>query len=293
VSHTPAPRLEIITSRQNAIVGRYRTAARGDQREILLDGTHLVIDAIEAGTVIHHAAIASERSGQRELRDITARLTGAGTTVAMVTAPVMAALSPVRSPSPVVAVASRPTVLDDALYAVAPSLIVLCIDVQDPGNLGAVVRVAEAAGATGVVAAGTSADPFSWKALRGAMGSALRLPVRREPETARAIAAARARGCAILAAVPRGGRGLDEIDFQRPIAILVGAEGAGLDAATAAGADFQMTVPMQPPVESLNAAVTAAIILYEARRQRHGRLAGIAGSAVPGGSVTIKDADAR
>ena len=175
----------------------------------------------------------------------------------------------------------------------APPLIVLCIDVQDPGNLGAVVRVAEAAGATGVVAAGTSADPFSWKALRGAMGSALRLPVRRERDASAAIATTRARGCAILAAVPRGGRSLDEVDFQRPMALLVGAEGAGLDAATVDRADLQVTVPMQPPVESLNAAVTAAIILYEARRQRHRRVAGVDGSARPRGPVTVDDAGER
>ena len=91
--------------------------------------------------------------------------------------------------------------------ATAP-LVVVAVDVQDPGNVGAIVRVAEAGGATGVIAAGASADPFGWKALRGSMGSALRLPVVRATDTADALADARRHGCRIVATVPRGGRPL-------------------------------------------------------------------------------------
>ena len=89
----------------------------------------------------------------------------------------MDALSPVRSSSAIVALAERPRDRSTRVYAGAGPLVVIAVDVQDPGNLGAIVRVAEAAGATGVVAAGASADPFGWKALRGSMGSALRLPI--------------------------------------------------------------------------------------------------------------------
>jgi TrmH family RNA methyltransferase len=191
--------------------------------------------------------------------------------VVTVTAPVMAALSPVRSSSAIVAIARRPSGEADDLYdidrAAAPLLIIAC-DVQDPGNLGAIVRVAEAGGASGVIAAGAGADPFAWKALRGSMGSALRLPVRRVTDPAVAAADARRHHCRIFATVPRGGRSIFDVDLRSPSAVLIGGEGPGLAQALIDDADERVTIPMQTPVESLNAATTAALVVYEARRQR-------------------------
>ena len=155
----------------------------------------------------------------------------------------------------------------DRLYAGA-ALVLIAIDVQDPGNLGAIVRVAEAAGATGLVAAGGSANPFGWKALRGSMGSAFRLPIASEISADEAVAEARRRGCRVIAAVPRDGRPVFGADLTGPIAVLIGGEGHGLSSAVTDAADDRITIPMQPPVESLNAAVTTALIVYEARRQR-------------------------
>ena len=109
---------------------------------------------------------------------------------------------------------------------------IIAADVQDPGNLGAIVRVAEAGGATGVVAAGISANPFGWKALRGSMGSALRLPIAIRRDTAAAVDDARRHGCRIVATVPRGGDAHDGADLRGPLALLVGGEGAGPVAGT-------------------------------------------------------------
>jgi TrmH family RNA methyltransferase len=92
----------------------------------------------------------------------------------------------------------------DAVFAPAPALVVVAVDVQDPGNVGALVRTAEAAGATGFVAAGVSADPLGWKALRASMGSAFRLAMGRTADTAAFVADARARGHQIVAMAPRG-----------------------------------------------------------------------------------------
>jgi TrmH family RNA methyltransferase len=140
--------------------------------------------------------------------------------------------------------------------------------VQDPGNLGALARVAEAGGATGLLVAGESADAFGWKALRGSMGSLLRLPVIVKGRGEEAVAAARAQGCHVVAAVPRGGEPLFGADMRVATAILIGGEGAGLPAELLALADRRVTIPMRPPVESLNAAVAAALVVYEALRQR-------------------------
>src|SRR5262245_1577983 len=258
-----------VSSRQNRMVAWYRAAARGENAGVLLlDGIHLVSEAIAAGTRIRHAAVKDTAMNITEIGVLVEKLTHIDIEVVVTSPSVMDALSPVRSSSSIVALAERPDVSEDALYRGAVPLVVIAVDVQDPGNIGAIVRVAEAAGATGVAAAGTSADPFGWKALRGSMGSALRLPLVVRSDAERAVEDARARGCRIVAAAPRAGRSLTDVALSSPVAVLIGGEGPGLPPALVDGADERVTIPMQPPVESLNAAVTAALIVYEARRQR-------------------------
>lgn len=256
-----------ITSRQNALVAQYRAAMAGDAANLmLLDGTHLVSDALAAGIRIRHVMVAGDGLGRTDIDPLVSKADREGADVAIASAPVMAAVSPVRSPSLIVALADRPQ--DGAVFAVRPSLVVVACDVQDPGNLGAIARVAEAAGASGLIATGRSAAPFGWKALRGSMGSALRLPVAVRGTAEAAIAEARRHGCHIIATVARGGRSVYDSALTGSIALVVGSEGRGLDEEVLSLADERVTIPMQPPVESLNVAVTAAVVLYEARRQR-------------------------
>ena len=258
-----------ITSRHNALVARFRAAARRDDEEmLLLDGVHVVADALAAGVRLEQVAVTAAGRDDPALQPLLRDLQNARIDIAIASSQVMDAISPVRSSSAIAALARRPTPQHDALYPGGDTLVVIAVDVQDPGNTGAIVRVAEAAGATGVVAAGSTADPFGWKALRGSMGSALRLPVLRQIRPADAVDEARRRGCRIVATVPRGGRSPYELDLGGPVAVLIGGEGQGLAAALVDVADEKVSVPMQSPVESLNAAVTAALIVYEARRQR-------------------------
>ncbi len=258
-----------ITSRQNPLVARYRAAARGGaSAPLLLDGVHLVLEALAAGIRVDEAAVANTAREDPALHDLLSALGRAKVEVTTVSTAVMDALSPVRTPSPIVALAVRPPSRESAIFPADRSLAVIAVDIQDPGNVGAIVRVAEAAGATGVVAAGASADPFGWKALRGSMGSALRLPVTSRVGVDEAMASARAAGCRVIAATPRGGEPVFSANLRGPIAILIGGEGPGLPSAVIESADVPVTIPMQAPVESLNAAVTAALVLYEARRQR-------------------------
>jgi TrmH family RNA methyltransferase len=119
-----------------------------------------------------------------------------------------------------------------------------------------------------MIAAGASANPWGWKALRGSMGSALRLPTMHGVAADTAVAAARSHRCRVVAAVPRDGESWFDVDLTGPVAVLIGGEGHGLAPSLVDAADVRVTIPMLPPVESLNAAVTAALILYEARRQR-------------------------
>jgi TrmH family RNA methyltransferase len=191
-----------------------------------------------------------------------------GARLVTVTPEVMKAMSPVRQPSGIVAIGRRREhTLDDALRE-APQMVLMLEDVQDPGNVGAIVRAADACGATGIVAGHGSADPFGWKALRGSMGSAFRVPIAARQSLSDAAHTARDRGIRVLAAVPRDGIALPQSDLRGPFAVLLGGEGAGLSDELLALASVRLTIPMRPLVESLNVATAAALIAYEARRQR-------------------------
>ena len=261
--------MQRINSRQNPLVSRYRAVARGEVGELLLlDGVHLVREALDAGLQVRQAAVGSAAAGRDELNALVSRLKQSGVDIVLAADKVMDVLSPVRSSSTIVAIAERPPVSIDAMYSGGRGLVVIAGGVQDPGNVGAIVRVAEAAGATGVVMTAGSADPFGWKALRGAMGSSLRLAVTSVPDVEAAVADARRHGCRIVATAPRSGRPFVDVDLRPATAVLIGGEGRGLAQSVVDAADERVTIPMQPPVESLNAAVSAALVVYEARRQR-------------------------
>jgi len=257
-----------ITSRQNAIVARYREASKGGASQpLLLDGTHLVSEAIAAGIHLQHVLVDADALDTPEIRQVLARA-NSHVEVASASSSVMDAASPVRSSSPIVALGSRPSPNRSPFDSPTPLVVVAC-DMQDPGNLGAVIRGAEAAGASGVIVAGTSADPFGWKALRGSMGSALRMPIATVASVEDAVDEARRHGSQVIATLPREGVPLHESNLTGPTAVLIGGEGPGLPAHVIRGADAQISIPMEPQVESLNAAVATAVLLYEAYRQRH------------------------
>jgi len=256
-----------ITSRQNHVVAQYRAAARNAAHVLLLDGTHLVGDALAAQIPLRHVMVAAGFQERSDVQSLVSQAAIQRCPVAVASANVMAAASPVRSSSPIIALSDRDALATD-VFAFRQTLVLIACDIQDPGNVGAITRVAEAAGASGLIAAGQSADPLGWKALRGSMGSALRLPIARFDRTDDAVAEARRQHCRIVATVPRGGTPLSASDLRTPLAILIGGEGRGLSDVLVDSADVRLTIPMQAPVESLNAAVTAALVAYEARRQR-------------------------
>jgi TrmH family RNA methyltransferase len=260
--------MERITSRQNAIVKLFRDAAAGGSAAewMLLDGGHLVAEALASSIRLEVLAL-GDRQAER-LDDLPAQAERSGARVVAVNDQVLKALSPVRHPSGVVALAERRMASVADVLAAAPQLVVVLAGVQDPGNVGAIVRVAEGCGATGVVTTEGTADPFSWKALRGSMGSAFRVPIAPKQPLATVIGATRAAGLRLFATVPRGGTPLPLADLRGPALILLGGEGGGLADGTASEADECLTIPMRPSVESLNVATAAALVLYEASRQR-------------------------
>lgn len=256
-----------ITSRQHPLVQTFRAVARGGRGLALVDGWHLLEDAARAGArvdlVALHGAPPDAACGA-----LVDQLAADGVRVVQVSAAVLNALSPVRTPTGVVALVERPAPAPEAVLRPDPALVLLAVGMQDPGNVGATLRAAEAGGATGVLFAGTTADPFGWKALRAAMGSTFRLPVTVVPDPLDACAWLRRQGLRVLATTPRGGVAMHEADLAGPVAIVLGGEGPGLPPALAEAADGGISIPMARPVESLNVAVAAALLVYEARRQR-------------------------
>jgi TrmH family RNA methyltransferase len=263
--------MRLLSSRHHPLVATCRTLARsraGEDNRILLDGTHLVTDAVAAGLHLETVAFTARAASTPEAARLIEHLSTTSADLVQVSESMMAAMSPVSSPSGVVAIASRPASSLGLVFGTAPALVVVAVDVQEPGNVGAVVRAAEAGGATGAVFCGESADPFGWKALRGSMGSMLRLPVTAGVPVERALAAARTAGLRVVATIPRGGDRPDSLDLRDPTVLLFGGEGSGLSDEVLTAADARVSIPMHAPVESLNVAVSAALLVYEAARQR-------------------------
>lgn len=280
-----APR---ITSRQNPLVARFRAAADGDDRWMLLDGPHLVAEALAAGLAIDRVAVDAGRTEAPDLAAVLRRVSG--DRVVMVSRPVLDAISPVRTPEGIVALAERPRHAPArVLRHGAPALVVCAVEVQDPGNVGAIVRAAEAGGATGVLTTTGTADPFGWKALRGAMGSAFRLPIASGLTLDEAVAEARAAGLQVVATAGHGHTPMEAADLRAPTLLLLGSEGRGLPAVVLEAADLRLSIPMAPPVESLNVAVAAGVIVYEARRQRFSTTT----KATKAGTKAATDVDER
>jgi TrmH family RNA methyltransferase len=254
-----------ITSRQHPFVQRCRAVAdRRAGAAILLDGVHLVREALRAGLTVE-GVLTEDRS-----HDLDADLDALGIPRYEGTTAVLAAASPVRTPSGIVAIAEWTPAAPDRLLAAASPLVVGLVDVQDPGNVGGVIRSAHALGATGVLALGASADPAGWKALRGSMGSTFHLAVGRGP-IAESLDAARAHGLTVAATVAHGGVDIDRTDLAPPLLLLAGNEGAGLPPDVLARTDRQVRIPLRTGVESLNVAVTTALVVWEIRRREPAR----------------------
>ena len=264
--------MKSISSRQNPIVRTFRALADNPDptgERVLLDGAHLVRDAHAAGAVFELLVVAASRLvAGTEDEQLVNELESAAIDVVIADDKVFAALSPVKSPAGLAAIVRRHVTAPALLCGRPHAFVVAAADVQDPGNIGAVIRAAEAGGATGAFVCGASASPFSWKALRGSMGSALRLPTVAGMTTEAVMNCMAEAGLRMVAAVPRGGDNPDEVDWRGTVGLFVGGEGPGLSDEVVSRCSVRVTIPMAVTVESLNVAVATGILIYAARRQR-------------------------
>lgn len=263
-----------ISSRQNPIVRTFRALADEPDptgERVLLDGAHLVAEARAAGAAFEVLVVAESRlQAETEESELARTLEADAVNVLAADDRVFAALSPVKTPSGIAAIVRRTVTAPPIICGHPRAFVVTAVDVQDPGNVGSIVRAAEAGGATGAFVCGSAANPFSWKALRGSMGSALRLPIVAGMTADAVLRCMRDAGLRLVAAVSRGGDPPDEIDWRGQVGLLLGGEGPGLPDDVIARCDARVTIPMAVTVESLNVAVAAGVLVYAARRQRIG-----------------------
>jgi len=263
-----------VSSVQNPWVKLARKLAdrRGRDKEglILVEGVRLIEEA-ETSRLAFEALLYSDKGlATPRGRDLVERRTLAGSRVLYVDDRLLDELATTETPQGVLAIV-RPALANWGSLSDTHSersLVVAALGLQDPGNVGTLWRAADAFGATAVVVSKGTADPYSPKVLRATMGAAFRRPPIQGGDALMTCERLREAGLALVAAVPNGGRPLPQVDLTGPVAILVGNEGAGLDDRVVAMADLRATIPMPGSAESLNAAVAAAIILYEAVRQR-------------------------
>ena len=248
----------------------FRAALRDDSPEdgvVAVEGPHLVEEALRAGLEI--TAVLASPGGEARLAELRSKLPQR-TQILTTTDKLFESIASTRTPQGVAAlVRVRRGSFDDMLISagVAP-LVVVLVAVQDPGNVGTVIRAAEGFGASGAIVATGSADPWQQKSLRASAGSALRLPILSGVQAARAMAQLRVAGFTLVAAASGEGEFPSRVDLRGPVALLIGNEGAGLPAEVLRSANVRVRIPLAEQVESLNAAMAASVLLYEAARQR-------------------------
>jgi len=276
--------VEKITSRQNPLVKRFRRVRAGSERHhVFIEGVRLIEDALSANahfeTVAFTAALEVNDRGIAlldALRNVPCR-------GAHVSKQVMEAIADTESPQGVAAIVSRPYFELEELFARKPKMIVVADQLQDPGNLGTIIRTAEGAGADGLITTRYTVDPFNHKALRASMGSALRLPIITDALRSDVAKLCREQKIKLVASrtasdLPQAAiedaartesiRRYTDADLTVPLALILGKEASGISKDTAAEADEFVYIPMAEGIESLNVSAAAAILLYEAARQR-------------------------
>ena len=261
----------IVQSRQNARVKELRAgfarSAKTEHGHIAIEGENLLLEALATGLSVPAVFI---REGSEHF---LSRLNLSESTETLVL-PTDVFVSAVRTESPqgIAALIDPPGfTLDDIFNASAIPLILIAAGLQDPGNLGTLIRSAEAFAATGLITLSGTVSPWNQKALRASAGSVFRLPVTASGED-EIFTALASRGIAALAAVAPGvaidGQPFTRQDLTCSTALILGNEGAGIPVEILRRATARITIPTPGRVESLNAAIAGSILLYEASRQR-------------------------
>jgi TrmH family RNA methyltransferase len=260
--------LQKITSRDNSRVQRARRVRDGREAgSIFIEGRRLVDEAVRSGLVIEDCFITEGRA-----EDTLSSLMDSSTeSFAQLSDKVFDSLADTKQPQGIIIIAQRPitgaALLEKSLNTSSLPVVVFLHETNDPSNLGAVLRTAEAAAAAGVIVSDNSADVFSPKSLRASMGAAFRLAIWQGVHFHEVLEWAKAHGLTATATAASSKLSYTQIDWREPRLIVLGSEAHGLSSEQLAAVSETINIPMNTQVESLNLAVSAGVILFEAKRQ--------------------------
>jgi RNA methyltransferase, TrmH family len=242
-----------------------RRAARSEEGAFVIDGPTLVTEALRAGIEVQEAFATAAVDP-----DLVAGLEAAGARLHAIHPDTLARAVDAVTPQGLAVIADRFEVSVEQAVARgrAGPLVLVLLDVADPGNAGTLVRTAEAAGAVAVLFCGRSVDPGNPKCVRASAGALFHLPVASGGEVMGVLERLQAAGVRTAATVVRGGQPYDEADLAGPLALVLGSEAHGLPPEVVAAVDLPLTIPMAGRSESLNVAVAGGVLCFEALRQR-------------------------
>lgn len=239
----------------------------------IIEGRNAVIEALRAGTTMDKIYLAKGET-DKTLGHIASKARAQGIVVVEADRRKLDGMSLTHSHQGVIAMAAvRAYATVDAILSAArekgePPLVVVCDELSDPHNLGAVIRTAECAGAHGVVIPKRRSAGLTAIVAKTSAGAVSHIPVARVPNLTALMKELQKRGVWIFGAEMNGTTSLYEADLKGPAAIVIGSEGSGMSRLVAETCDFTVSIPMKGKINSLNASAAAAILLYEAVRQR-------------------------
>ncbi len=260
-----------ITSKENARLKNARAVRDGRENDfIFVEGLRLAEELAATNLEITDCFVTPEFARSERGAALLGKF--AHLRAATLNENLLASISDTKTPPGIVVLAKKPAVgravLETALKSDEAPLLIVLHKLNNPANVGAILRTAEAAGASGAILTRDSADVFSPRSLRGAMGSAFRLPLWTNAQFGEAVEFCLAHQIKTVCAELSAQKTHVEIDWTGAKALIIGSEAHGLAPEEIAQTDESLIIPMRPPVESLNAAVACGVVLYEAVRQR-------------------------
>lgn len=252
-----------------------RRSARLEDGSFVVEGTKVLAEALAAGAPVESVYV-DPSAGPAEA-EVVATALAAGCRVFDLERGVLDRVAGTVTPQALIAVVGTVDVALGDVLADPDALLVICVDVRDPGNAGTVLRSAEAAGAAGVVLCEGSVDVYNPKTVRASAGAVFHVPVVTGGPAADVLTAVGAAGLRRLGTVAHGGDPHTDVDLRRGSALVLGNEASGLPDALGAHLDGLVTIPMVGRAESLNVGMAAAVLCFEAARQRR------AAAVAPGG----------
>lgn len=266
-----------IESAANPLIKRIRMLAQRKEREqvgaCFVEGIQAVWQAVDAGAAIETLIVAPDLLTSVAAREMVARQQAAGIAVAEVSVAIYERIATRENPSGLAAIVPIPiTPCDLSSLVVTPaSLFVALHEIGNPGNLGTILRTVDAVGGSGVILIGDTTDPYHPNAVKASVGTLFRLPIVRTDRIEDVLEWSRAYGVSVVTTSARATQEHWQATYPSPLLLLFGNEGRGLPPDIVARGDLSVRIPMHGGASSLNLAVAAGVLLYEALRQRSSR----------------------